>query len=75
MSSVFEWIVFEQNKKWKNWTGNVFVDEKGKNNTFIGRNIVYKQIVIKSNEDLLGQFVNVKITETTKFDLRGQIIV
>lgn len=74
INSAFDWIAFEQNKKWKNWQGKILIDEKGKDNSFVGRNYAYKPIVIKSNEDLLGQFVNVKVNEITKFDLRGEIV-
>jgi MiaB-like tRNA modifying enzyme len=74
LNSAFEWIAFEQNKKWKNWVGKVLIDEKGKDNTFIGRNYTYKPIVVKSNDNLLGYFVDVRVNEITKYDLRGEII-
>jgi len=41
------------------------VDEKGKvEGSWVGRNFAYKPIAIKSNDDLLGKTLKVKVVET-----------
>jgi MiaB-like tRNA modifying enzyme len=70
MSSQFEWTAFSQNRKWKNWEGEMIIDEHGKDGTFVGRNHAYKPIIV-SGDFVLGQTIKVRITDTTKFDLRG----
>ncbi|RMF55378.1 tRNA (N(6)-L-threonylcarbamoyladenosine(37)-C(2))-methylthiotransferase [Candidatus Woesearchaeota archaeon] len=70
LSKLFEDISLEKNKKWVGWQGNIIIDELGKNNTFIGRNFAYKQVVIKGNFNL-GDEISVKITDATKNDLRA----
>lgn len=67
-------ISFEKNMKYIGWTGKVLIDEKGCENTWIGRNISYKPIVIESNEKLLGKIVNVEITSVKATYLLGKIL-
>lgn len=74
LTSIFEWIAYEQNKKWKNWSGYVLIDEYGKDNTFIGRNFAYKPVIVKDVENIFGRKVKVKIIDVTKFDLRGMVV-
>ena len=73
MTSLFHKISKKQNEKWINWEGFVIIDGRGKNNTYLGRNFAYKQVVLKGNLNL-GDFVKVKIIDGTIFDLRGQVI-
>jgi MiaB-like tRNA modifying enzyme len=55
-------ISFERNMAWKNWIGEIFIDEIGKiPNSWIGRNFAYKPITIMSSESLLGKTIKVKI--------------
>jgi threonylcarbamoyladenosine tRNA methylthiotransferase CDKAL1 len=66
----------ERNKVWIGWKGKVFVDEKGKENTFISRNDEYKSIII-SQKDFkekieLGKFYEVEVVDTNNFDLIGK---
>ncbi|MBW3014115.1 tRNA (N(6)-L-threonylcarbamoyladenosine(37)-C(2))-methylthiotransferase, partial [Candidatus Woesearchaeota archaeon] len=70
ISSQFEWTAFSQNRKWRNWEGEILIDEHGKDGTFVGRNHAYKPVIV-SGDFVLGQTIKVKITDTTKFDLRG----
>jgi MiaB-like tRNA modifying enzyme len=72
MSSVFSWIAFENGKRWLFWQGEVLIDEQGKEGTnqWIGRNYAYKQVVLEGNYRI-GQRVNVKVMNTTKYDLRA----
>ena len=63
MTKEFRKIAFENNKKWINW--------KGKNNSWIGRNCCYKPVVVKGDFEL-GNEIEVKINDVTSFDLRGE---
>jgi len=74
LTSIFDWIAFEQNKKWRNWSGTILIDEIGKNKTFIGRNHSYKPVVIECDKDIFGKIVKVKVTDITKYDLRGILV-
>lgn len=73
MTTEFEWIALKQNRRWKNWEGNIIIDEAGKNNTSVGRNFAYKPVII-GGAFKTGQIVKVRITNTTKHDLRAEII-
>ena len=73
LTSVFDWIGFGVNKKWMKWQGSILIDEKGKNNTFIGRNFAYKPIVVEGDFKL-GDKVKVKIIDFTKHYLIGERI-
>ena len=66
-------IVFENNRKWLKWEGKILIDEKGKDETLVGRNYCYKPVIVKGNFKL-GDEIDVKINEVTKFDLRGNVI-
>jgi MiaB-like tRNA modifying enzyme len=57
-------ISFKRNERWLGWEGEVLIDEKGKNSSWIGRNFAYKPIVIKSGENMLGKFIRVRVTKT-----------
>ncbi len=73
MTDTFDFIAFEQNRKWKNWAGEIIIDEKGKHGTMKARNYAYKPIIIKENYKI-GDKITVKITNITKHDLRGERI-
>lgn len=67
-------ISLEKNKEWLDWEGEVLISEKGKESRqWIGRNFAYKPILVESRENLLGRFVNVKITDATSSYLIGLI--
>lgn len=74
ITDTFDFIGFEQNRKWKNWTGEVLIDEKGKNNTMKARNFAYKPIIV-NEEFCIGDKITVKITKATAHDLRGERIL
>ncbi len=75
VTKVFNETAKERNKQWLGWEGWVIIESKGtKENSWIGRNYAYKQVIVKSNENLLGKFVKVKITDYTAVDLRGKIL-
>ncbi len=70
LTSVFEWIAHENNKIWKNWEGNVIIDEHGKDGTFVARNYAYKPIILEG-DFALGDILKVKVIRTTGYDLRA----
>ena len=71
MTEVYRKIAYESNKKWIGWQGKILIDEKGRNDSWIGRNEFYKPVIVKGNFKL-GDEVGVKINEATTFDLRGR---
>ncbi len=70
MNIVFNKIAEKENQKWINWQGTIIIDEKGKNNTMIGRNFAYKPVIVKGKYPLGGE-IQVKVKEATKHDLRA----
>ncbi|MBN2457585.1 tRNA (N(6)-L-threonylcarbamoyladenosine(37)-C(2))-methylthiotransferase [Candidatus Woesearchaeota archaeon] len=72
LSSLFEWIAFENSKSWIGWEGKVVIDEVGKpgTGTWIGRNFAYKQVVLQGDYRI-GQELMVKVTKATAHDLRA----
>jgi tRNA A37 methylthiotransferase MiaB len=65
LTSVFDWIGYGINKKWKDWEGTVLVDDVGKEGTTMARNFAYKPVVVQG-EYKLGDKVKVKIVDVTK---------
>jgi MiaB/RimO family radical SAM methylthiotransferase len=72
MTDIFQNISRMQNEKWLNWQGEILIDEKGKDNTFIGRNFAYKPVIVQGNHKL-GDRINVKIQKITSHDLRAKL--
>jgi len=54
-------ISLERNMRWIGWEGEILIDEKGSGDSWIGRNYAYKPIVVRSQRELFGEFINVKI--------------
>src|SRR3989344_640340 len=73
LTNIFWQISEEQNKKWIDWEGEIIIDEKVKNNEWLGRNYAYKQVVVNGSFEL-GQKINVKITSATKFALKSIVL-
>lgn len=71
MTDIFNNISRMNNERWLNWEGEILIDEKGKDDSWIGRNFAYKQVIVKGNYKL-GENVKVKIVNTTVFDLRAE---
>jgi threonylcarbamoyladenosine tRNA methylthiotransferase CDKAL1 len=64
----------ERNHRWVGWTGEALVDEKGKVlGSWIGRNLAYKPIVLKSSYSLMGKTLQVKVVEALGTYLKGEI--
>jgi tRNA A37 methylthiotransferase MiaB len=67
-------MLMNKNKKWKNQEVKVLIDD-WKNESYIGRNSTYKQIIINSRRrDLIGKFIDVKIVRTSVNYLIGELI-
>ncbi len=71
MMAVHHETAFEENKKWLGWEGKILIDEKGKDESWVGRNYCYRPVIVKGDFKL-GDEVNVMVNETTKIDLRGK---
>ncbi|MEM1673433.1 MAG: tRNA (N(6)-L-threonylcarbamoyladenosine(37)-C(2))-methylthiotransferase [Candidatus Bathyarchaeia archaeon] len=67
-------ISLKMNMRWIGWEGEILVDEKGPGDSWIGRNYAYKPIVVRSQKNLLGEFINVKVTEAHVNYLEAEII-
>ena len=73
LTKLFEEISKENNAKWVNKKTEVYVTEKV-NNSYIGRNSSYKQVIIESDEFLLGEFIDVEIYDSGVYDLKGKVV-
>lgn len=73
LTELYNNIALENNKKWLNWQGKIYITEKGKDTSYLGRNFAYKQVVVKGNIKI-GQEVNVKIKDISPFDLKGEVL-
>ena len=62
-----------QNERWLNWQGEILIDEKGKQDTFVGRNFAYKPVIVRGDVKI-GDLIKVKVNNITPYDLRGEII-
>lgn len=67
-------VLVRRNRGWLNWEGEILVDEKGKGNSLIGRNFAYKPIVIHTKEPALGRFIRVKVINTFRTHLEGEVV-
>jgi MiaB-like tRNA modifying enzyme len=65
-------ISLERNQRWLGWNGDILVDEKGKfAGSWVGRNFAYKPIVLKSDENLIGKKLCVKVRKVFSTHLDG----
>jgi tRNA A37 methylthiotransferase MiaB len=68
-------ISYERNKGWMNWEGKLLIDEEGKKpSSWIGRNLAYKPMVIRTDEFLLGKFLNVHVVDMFPTYLKAEIM-
>ena len=65
----------ERNSLWKNWQGDIFLDEIN-NNIIQGRNYAYKSVIIQGDSSKLaiGDIVTVKILNYSAYSLFGKLI-
>ena len=64
----------ERNKRWLGWEGEIFVDERGKDSSWIGRNYAYKPVVMKNDSALAGRFLRVKVVKAFQTYLEAEIV-
>ena len=73
VTQTFEYVAYEQNKKWQNWEGEVVVTQEGKDHSWVGRNYCYKPVILHG-KFTLGDKVKVKVMYSTIYDLRADIM-
>lgn len=72
-NKVYEDIAYSVHAEYINTNSLVLTTELGRKGSIIGRTINYIPVVIRGY-DKLGEWVNVKITEASFYDLKGQLI-
>jgi tRNA A37 methylthiotransferase MiaB len=66
-------IAFEKNQRWVGWKGSILVDEKGKVlGSWVGRNFAYKPVTIRTEENMIGKTLSVRITKAFPTYLEGR---
>ncbi|MDQ1279596.1 MAG: tRNA-t(6)A37 methylthiotransferase [Thermoproteota archaeon] len=65
---------FKQNNFWLNWIGEIIIDERGKNGSWIGRNFAYKPVIIRSKENLMGELLKIHTKNVFPTYLEGEIM-
>jgi len=67
-------ISLEKNRAWMDWKGTVLFDERGKGESWMGRNFAYKPVVVKGGESLVGRFVQVRVVDAFFSYLEAEIV-
>ncbi len=73
LSKIFSATALNNNRAWNGWEGNIMIDEKGKDRTWLGRNQSYKPIAVKGDFKI-GQLVKVKVKKATKHCLLASAV-
>jgi len=74
MAELSRRISLEKNKAWINWEGTVIFDEKGKGNSWVGRNFTYKPMVTKASKILRGKFLKVRVVKAFPTYLETEVM-
>ena len=74
MAELSKKISLEKNRAWMNWEGTALFDEKGKGESWMGRNFAYKPVVVKASESLVAKFVQVRVVNTFSTYLEAEIV-
>ncbi|MFQ6094817.1 MAG: tRNA (N(6)-L-threonylcarbamoyladenosine(37)-C(2))-methylthiotransferase [Candidatus Bathyarchaeia archaeon] len=74
LTEIAKRISYERNRLWLGWKGRILIDEKGKRDTWVGRNYAYKPVVVRCEENLLGKFVDVCVVEAFPTYLKAEIL-
>lgn len=74
MSNLCKEISLKRNQRWLKWIGEVIVDEKGRNDSWIGRNLSYKPTVLHCRKNLFGRKMMVRVENAFQTYLKGKII-
>ena len=68
-------VSLERNRAWMGWEGKILVDEAGKKaSSWVGRNFVYKPVVVKTSEFLPGRFSVVRVVRVFPTYLEAEIV-
>jgi len=67
-------VSLENNRGWISWSGKILIDEKGYGDSWIGRNFVYKPVVVRSHQNLLGSCLEVEIIDGFPTYLKAKIL-
>jgi threonylcarbamoyladenosine tRNA methylthiotransferase CDKAL1 len=68
-------VSLERNRAWMGWEGRILVDEVGKKvSSWVGRNFVYKPVVVKTGEFLFGRFLVVRVMRVFPTYLEAEIV-
>jgi len=73
LSEIVRRVSWKKNEEWIGWEGEILVDEKGKGSSWIGRNFAYKPIVVRSDKNLIGRFLKVRVTRAFPTYLEADI--
>ena len=73
ITEVFEEISLSRNREWIGKECFILIDEIGKGGESIGRNLSYKQVIVKEKLDL-GSIVKVKIVDGQRYCLIGNVL-
>lgn len=74
LTDIFHNVSTIRNEQWIGWEGKIIIDEKARENgQWVGRNLSYKPVLVYGDFSL-GDIVNVRITKSSTFDLRGEIV-
>ena len=73
LNEILRETALENNKKFLGKETTVLIDSK-KRDMWYGKNGQYKTVQIKSDKNILGKFIKVKITEALAWSLKGDII-
>jgi threonylcarbamoyladenosine tRNA methylthiotransferase CDKAL1 len=60
-------------RKWTGWEGEILIDERGKDDSWVGRNYAYRPIVVKGKLSL-GDKVKVKVEKTNEYYFTANIL-
>jgi threonylcarbamoyladenosine tRNA methylthiotransferase CDKAL1 len=67
-------ISFEKNRAWMGWEGTALFDERGKGESWMGRNFAYKPVVVKACESLVGRVVPVRVVNAFSTYLEAEVV-
>ena len=74
MAELSKRLSSNRNKAWIDWEGTILIDERGKGASWIGRNFAYKPVVVRSDDFLLGKFLNVRVTGAFPTYLEAEMV-
>ncbi len=74
LTEIYQNISKLRNERWKDWEGNIIIDEKGTlPHQWVGHNEYYKAVLVEGGYTL-GDRVKIKIVKTGREELRGERI-